>query len=83
MRFGAHARVSTSVHRERRQLRGRVDVVVVGKLSRGKELVPVVLAIVAPLAKVGLDLYIDSFRLAVCLGVVGGGCANRNAQQTI
>ena len=69
--FDSHARILASVQLEGGVARARVDMVVVGKLTDGGPLGPVILAMVDKGPKVLLNLLVDSLCLNICLRMVG------------
>ena len=76
MRFKAHSRVLAGVEKKRGLLCGGVDVVVVGKLGKREEGMPVVLSLSDKDLQILFQLLVNSFSLSVRLWVVGcGGCA--------
>ena len=83
VRFKAHSRVSAGVKKERGLLCGGVDVVVVGKLSKWKKGMPVVLPLSDKDPQVLFQLLVNSFSLSICLQVVGCGGCSFNSEQPV
>ena len=62
--------MSASVEEERRLLRGRVDMVVVGKLSEWEKRIPVILLFPNEDAQVLLELLVNVLGLPISLRVI-------------
>ena len=56
-----------------------MDMVVILELSHGKVIVPIILPFIHEEAKVLLQLLVDTFGLAICLGVIGSRGCDANA----
>ena len=75
MWFEAHVGMSACVQHEWGLACGRMDMVVILELSHGKEIIPIILPFIHKEMKVLLQLLVDTFSLAICLGVIGSrGC---------
>ena len=78
MWFEAHVGMSVCVQHEWGLACGQMDMVVILELSHGKEIIPIILPFIHEEVKVLLQLLVDTFGLAIRLGVIGSGGCNVN-----
>ena len=62
-----------SIHQEWGCTNGRVNRVVVGKLSDGEPILPIILLVIDEDSEVLLNILVNLFGLAISLGVIGSG----------
>jgi hypothetical protein len=83
IRFKTHPGNTAGIEEKRNLSRSRVNVIVVLKLCKGKELVPIILPLIDKDTEILLELLINPFRLSVALRMICRGSRQFDSEESI
>jgi hypothetical protein len=83
IRLKTHPGNASGIKEERNLSSRGVDMIVVLKLRKGKEVIPIILTLVDEETEILLQLLIDSLRLSVSLGMISRGSRQFDSEEPV